>query len=203
MKSTPLFVLSLFLSGALHAADVVRYEAQPGGGKITLEGKSTAHGWKVETTAIGGYLEADASFPESTAGSTKPKVEITVPVRQLKSGSKAMDVRMMSEMIQPTYPKITYRVLELKPKGTPSGGKAEFDAVGALTALAVTRTNTMPVVVTRVDKTKLTVTGTLQLKMSDFGIKPPVFDVPILGGIMKTDDDMKLSFEWSPEVEKK
>ena len=203
MKSTRLFVLALFLSGALHAADVVLYKAQPGGGKMTLEGKSTAHGWKVETSAIGGHIKADASFPESAAGSIKPEVEVSIPVRQLKSGSKAMDVRMMSEMIQPTYPKIEYRVLDLKPKGAPSGGKAEFDAVGALTAVGVTRTNTMPVIVTRVDKTKLTVTGSIQLKMSDFGIKPPTFDVPLLGGIMKTDDDMKLSFEWSPEVEKK
>lgn len=203
MKSTLLFLPALLLSGALHAADIVRYEAQPGGGKMTLEGKSTAHEWKVECGAIGGYIEADASFPESATSSTKPKIEVTIPVRQLKSGKKAMDTRMLSEMNQPAHPKIEYHVLDLKPKGAPSGGKAEFDAIGALTVSGVTRTNTMSVTITRLDKTKLMVTGAIQVRMTDFGIKPPAFDVPVLGGLMKTDDNVKIAFEWTPEVEKK
>jgi hypothetical protein len=203
MKSTPLVLPILLLSAGLLAADVVRYEAQPGGGKMTLEGKSTAHEWKVECGAIGGYIEADASFPESAAGSTKPKIEVSIPVRQLKSGKKAMDTRLMSEMNQPAHPKIEYRVLDLKPKGAPSGGKAEFDATGALTVSGVTRTNTMPVTIERLDKTKLKVTGAIQVRMTDFGIQPPSFDVPVLGGLMKTDDNVKIAFEWTPEVEKK
>jgi polyisoprenoid-binding protein YceI len=199
MKSIPL-LLSLVVCGALHA-DVVRYEAQPGGGKMTLEGKSTAHEWKVETSVIGGFIEADATFPESTA--SKPRIEVSVPVRQLKSGKKVMDTRLMSELKQPEHPKIEYRVLELKPKGAASGGKADFDATGTLTITGVTRTNTMPVTIERVDKTKLKVTGAIQIKMSDFGIPPPTFDVPVLGGLMKTDDNVKIAFEWMPEVEKK
>ena len=202
MKSTSVFLTALMFTGALHAADVVRYDAQPGGGKMTLEGKSTAHEWKIECSAIGGYIEADASFPESIAG-TKPKVEISIPVRQLKSGKKTMDTRMMSEMKQPVHNKIEYRVLELKPKGAPAGGKAEFEATGAMTVVGVTRTNTMPVTIERLDKTKLKVTGAIQIKMSDFGIQPPSFDVPVLGGLMKTDDNVKIAFEWTPEVEKK
>jgi polyisoprenoid-binding protein YceI len=203
MKSTPLFLSALLLCGALHAADIVRYEAQPGGGKLSLEGKSTHGEWKVECGAIGGFLEADASFPESTASPAKPKVEISIPVRQLKSGKKAMDTRMMSELNQPAHPKIEYRVLDLKPKGAPSGGKADFDAIGAMTVSGVTSTNTMSVTIERLDKTKLKVTGAIQVRMTEFGIKPPTFDVPVLGGLMKTDDNVKITFEWTPEVEKK
>src|SRR6185295_412443 len=143
MKSIGLLLPFLFGAATL-PAEVVRYEAQPGGGHMTLEGKSTAHEWKVETTAIGGFVEADPTFPESLSGA-KPKVEVSIPVRQLKSGKKTMDTRLLSELKQPTYPKIEYRVLELKPKGTPAGGKAEFDATGAMTITGVTRTNNMPV----------------------------------------------------------
>lgn len=200
MKSIPL-LLSLLACGALHA-EVLRYDSQPGEGKMTLEGKSTAHEWKVECSAIGGFIEADAAFPESSGG-TKPKVEVSVPVRQLKSGKKVMDTRMLSELKQPEHPKIEYRVLELKPKGAPAGGKADFDATGTLTIVGVTRTNSMSVTIERVNKTKLKVTGAIQIKMSDFGIQPPSFDVPVLGGLMKTDDNVKISFEWAPEVEKK
>ena len=200
MKSIPL-LLSLVACATLHA-DVLRYDSQPGGGKMTLEGKSTAHEWKVECSAIGGFIEADSAFPES-AGATKPKVEVSVPVRQLKSGKKVMDTRLLSELKQPEHPKIEYRVLELKSNGAPAGGKADFDATGTMTIVGVTRTNTMPISIERVDKTKLKVTGVIQIKMSDFGIQPPSFDVPVLGGLMKTDDNVKISFEWSPEVEKK
>jgi len=202
MKRTlVLLSLTLALSLALNAAEIVRYDAQPGGGKLTLEGKSTAGVWTMESAAIGGFIEADAAFPESIGA--KPKVEVYVPVRQIKSGKKAMDARMLSEMNQPVYPRIEYRVLELKPKGPPAGGKAEFDATGALTILGVTRTNTMAVTITRVDKTKLKVNGAITVKMTDHGIKPPSFDVPLLGGLMNTEDTVKITFEWTPEVEKK
>lgn len=201
MKLTFALLLNLPLALALGAAEVVRYESQPAGGKITLEGKSTHGVWTMECAAIGGSIEADAAFPESIA--TKPKIEVSVPVGQIKSGKKAMDTRMLAEMNQPVYRKIEYRVLELKPKGSPSGGKAEFDATGALTIVGVTRTNTMPVTITRIDKTKLKVNGTTTVKMSDHGIKPPSFDVPLLGGLMNTEDAVKITFEWTPEVEKK
>ncbi len=169
MKRTLILLsLTLALSLALNAAETVRYRAQPGGGKLTLEGKSSHGVWTMETSALGGFIEADASFPESAGA--RPKVEVSIPVRQIKSGKKAMDTRMLSEMNQPVHPKIEYRVLELKPKGAPAGGKAEFDATGALT-------------------------------MSDHGLKLPSFEV--LGvGVMKTEDDVKITFEWTPEVEK-
>ena len=201
MKRT-LVLLSLILplALALNGAEMLRYESQPGGGKIILEGKSSHGVWTMECGSIGGFLEADAAFPESIGA--KPKVEVSVPVRQIKSGKKAMDARMLSEMNQPVHPKIEYRVLELKPKGSPSSGKAEFDAVGALTVVGVTRTNTMPVTITRVDKTKLKVNGTTIVKMTDHGLKPPSFDV-IGIGLMKTEDEVKITLEWTPEVEKK
>lgn len=201
MKSLTLFALLLSLPVALPAAITVRYEGQPGGGKLTMEGKSTIHDWKVECAAIGGFIEADASFPESAAG--QPKVEVNIPVRQLKSGKKAMDNRMMTEMNQTAHPRIDYKILELKSKGAPAGGKAQFDAVAALTVSGVTRTNTMPVTIERLDKTKLKVVGATQVKMSDFGIKPPSFDIPLLGGLMKTDDEVKIAFEWIPEAAEK
>jgi len=201
MKRTiVLLSLTLALSHALNAAETVRYDSQPGGGKLTLEGQSTKGVWTMECSALGGFIEADASFPESAGA--KPKIQVSVPVRQIKSGNKTMDTRMMTEMNQAAHPKIEYRVLDLKPKGAAGSGKAEFDATGALTVSGVTRTNAMAVTITRVDKTKLKVNGTATVKMTDHGIKPPVFEV--LGfGLMKTEDSVKITFEWTPEVEKK
>jgi len=184
---------------ALASTDRYLYFTTPTGvWRVGLDGSNPVR--LLTTSGVVGFIEADAAFPESIGA--KPKVEVSVPVRQIKSGKKAMDTRMLSEMNQPVHPKIEYRVLELKPKGSPSGGKAEFDAVGALTVVGVTRTNTMPVTITRVDKTKLKVNGATIVKMTDHGLKPPAFDV--LGvGLMKTEDDVKITLEWTPEVEKK
>jgi polyisoprenoid-binding protein YceI len=89
------------------------------------------------------------------------------------------------------FPKIEYRLIELKPLGT-TNGAARFEAVGALTVHGVSLTNTMPVTVERKDQTRLKVTGATPLKMTDFGIKPPV---PVFPPI-KTGDSVTISFDW-------
>jgi len=195
---TILVAAGLSVGMALNAAETARYESQPGGGKMRIDGTATVKEWTVECAAIGGFIEADADFP---GGTGKPKVEINIPVRQIKSGNKDMDAVMHDAMKQQAHPRIQFRMTELKAKGVATGGKGEFDATGTLMVAGVTRTNTMPVTIERVSSTKLKVTGTATVKMTDFGIKPPSPDIPG-GGIIKTGDDVKMTFEWTPEVEK-
>ena len=185
----------LLLAGSLQAENWVRYEAQPTGSKVKIEGTSTLHDWTVESPLITGVMELDTAFDADLKTlKVKPKVEVSILVRSLKSGLIPMNNVMYEALKQPEHPKIEYKLLELTPKG------AQFDAKGALTVAGVTRTNTMPVTMQRVDKTKLKVTGTAALKMTDFGIKPPVL------AIVTTGDDVKITFEWltaqKPEVAK-
>src|SRR5262249_35115573 len=94
---------------------------------------------------------------------------------------------------------IDYRVLELMPKSgaTSAGSASQFDAKGTLTVAGVTKTNSMAVTIERVEKAKLKVIGTTALKMTDFGISPPAPDIGL--GLIKTGDDVKLTFEWVTE----
>ena len=132
----------------------------------------------------------------------KPKVDVSIRVRSLKSGKGSMDAVMQEAMKMKQHPKIEYRLIELTPKGA-SGSAFQFDAKGALTVAGVTKTNTMVVTMERVDKTKIKVTGTSKVKMTDHGISPPS---PSLGlGLIKTGDDVKITFEWltaQPEAPK-
>ena len=49
-----------WLAGSLRAAETwARYEAQPTGSKVKVEGTSTLHDWSVESKLIGGYFEFD------------------------------------------------------------------------------------------------------------------------------------------------
>jgi len=90
---------------------------------------------------------------------------------------------------------IEYKVLELTPK---AGAAGQFDAKGTLTIAGVTKTNSMPVTIERVENTKLKVVGKTALKMTDFGIKPPAPDIAGIS-LIRTGDEVKLTFEWVTE----
>jgi polyisoprenoid-binding protein YceI len=182
---------------AAPAAGAIRYEAQPGS-EVRIDGTSTIHDWTVKSQVVGGFMEVDPGFPESAlktgANMPRPRVEVSIPVRTLKSYAKTMDEVMQKHMGMTNHPKIEYRLIELRPTGA-TNGAARFDAVGALTVSGKTRTNTMPVTIERIDKARLKVTGATPLKMTDFGIEPPA---PSIAGfpLIKTGDEVRISFDW-------
>jgi polyisoprenoid-binding protein YceI len=176
-------------------AKPVRYEAQSTGSKVSMEGTSTLHDWTMDTVMVGGYLEADAKFPESALTdpkAAKPVLSVFMPVRSFKSGKASMDSRMQKEMNEPQFKRIEYKLIELKPKSAAgTTGALQFDAVGALTIVGKTLTNTMPVTIEKLADGKLKVVGSSELKMTDYGIKPPT-----TLGLFSTGDELKLKFEW-------
>lgn len=191
--------LATALTASTGEAETVRYASQPGGSKATVAGDSSIHAWTMESGVIGGTMEVDPNFPESAltnAVAAKPVASVYVPLRTLKSGKSTMDDRMQETMSVTNYPKIEYRLIELKPKSPSSAvGPLKFDAVGALTIVGKTITNTMPVTIEKKDG-KLKVVGSTPLKLSQFGIKPPVIALPLLPDI-SVYDDLKVDFEWS------
>jgi polyisoprenoid-binding protein YceI len=188
-------------------AQAVRYNAQPGGSKATVAGDSSIKTWTMESGVIGGFMEVDANFPESALtnpAAAKPVTSVYVPVRSLKSGKTTMDERMQETMSMTNYQRIEYKVIELKPKSKAGAtGPLQFDAVGILTIVGKPITNTMPVTIEKKDG-KLNIVGSAPIKLSQFGIKPPIIALPLLPDITVY-DDLKVDFVWTlaPKVEKK
>ena len=182
--------IGLLLAGQLHAQNVVYKGTAPGGGSsVKIDGTSSIHGWTVEGTMIAGKLEVDPGFDADLKTiKTPPAATVKIPVSSLQDKLKqiAMD-NVMRQALNTNYPNIEYRLFSLKPREGSS-----FDAMGALTIAGVTKTNTMPVTFERVDKSKIKVTGSTPIKMSDFNVRPPVLSALNI----KTGDDVKLSFEW-------
>ena len=85
--------LALALPCVLSAAEVLRYEAQPTGSEMKLDGDSTAHKWTCIGKIISGFFETEPAWQKDLTlksvtclGAGKsPKCEIKVPVRTLKS----------------------------------------------------------------------------------------------------------------------
>ena len=201
MKATKLFLntaATLLFAAALHA-ETITYTAVPRGSVMKLDGTSTMHDWTVESQVIGGKMELDSNFPLDPSQEppkelkVTPKVDVLIPVRQLKSGKSLMDTVMHNAMNFETQPNIKYTLLEMKPKGKTDKG-LQFATKGTVTCNGVTRTNEFDVVMTKVDASRLKVSGVTKVKMTDFKIDPPAPKIAL--GAIKTGDDVKITFEW-------
>ena len=188
---------ALLLAGPSSAQTLTRFDAQPSGSKVKLAGTSTVHDWTIEGLLVVGSLELDSAFvadPQKAApGKINAKAQINIPVRSLKSGKDAMDNVMQEAMKQPQFLRVEFRLGELVLKETPKSadGPFLFDSKGELMVAGVTNKVSFPVTIQRVEGKKLKTTGSTAVKMTAFGIKPPV-----LAGILSTGDDVKISFDW-------
>ena len=126
-----------------------------------------------------------------------------IQVRSLKSIEKdgkpymdSMDNVMWDHMKEPENKRIIYRLSELTLKEAPKAKDAPyvFEAKGDLAVAGVTNKITMVVNVLPLGEKKLKITGTTNIKMTDFKIEPP--SPKIAMGLIKTGDDVKLIFEW-------
>lgn len=197
-KFVPLLGLSLVLAASLTAAEKTAFVGQPGS-KMKMDGTSTLHDWTVNGV-IGGTLELDSAFladpTKAKPGVVPASAEALIPVRQLKSYTTKMDTVMYQAMNMTQYPRIEYRLTELTLKETPKSaeGPFVFDSKGKLAVAGKTNDVTFPVTITRTGTTNKTV-GSYNLKMTDYGVKPPA---PSFLGMspIKTGDEVKLSFEW-------
>ncbi|MGZ8919734.1 MAG: YceI family protein [Limisphaerales bacterium] len=189
-------VAAFLLLGAVSLTAQVRYQASPGS-SVKIEGTSTVHDWTVESKIIGGFVEfnSDAALdPSKTASDVQAKVDVSIPVRSIKSGKKLMDDIMHDALKVKTATNITYTLKEIKPQARKAGDPLKFDTKGDLTVAGVTKPISM-VVTLLPQGDKLKASGTTKMKMTDFGIKPPA---PAVGlGLIKTADDVTVTFEWA------
>src|SRR3954462_11594540 len=121
-------VVAAFLFAARPlCAETIQYTGKPGS-LMKVEGTSTIHDWVVECKVIGGQMELDSNFPLDPSKeppkdlTVTPKVDVTIPVRQLKSGKSLMDTVMHNAMNAETNPTIKYTLLEMKPMGKADNG---------------------------------------------------------------------------------
>lgn len=202
--------LVVFLALASPAAEsTTRFVSKSGPTmKIRIEGTSTVHDWQVEGHLIGGSLEVGPGFPTepgqpATPGKVDAKATIYIPVRSLKSVEKdgshysdKMDEVMYEDIKQDKNPRITFTLTELTLKEAAKTKDAPyvFDAKGKLSVAGVTKDIQFPANILPQGNKKLLVSGKTTVKMTDFGVKPPV-----LVGLLSTGDPVNLTFDWPVE----
>lgn len=181
MKRTLAITLTLALAAL--AASAERY-APATGSLIRIEGTSTLHAWTMEGAAINGQID-----PATT------NAVVTIPVTSIKSEHAKMDKLMAEALKAKQHPEIRYELVEATPVTNPN--TFVMKTRGKLTIAGVTREIAMDVQGTRNADGRYILTGQAPVKMTSFGIKPPV----AMLGTIKTGDDVKVTFRWV--VEKK
>jgi len=205
----PAAILTVYLAFVLHAGAQTRYNSQPAGTSVKIDGTSSMHDWEMEGTTVGGYIEfgpgvaldkAQAA-PGGLQGDKIPaKVRVSIPVAQIHSKAEhlpgTMDDLMRKTMKADDFRIIEFTLTEMTFKGPHAAGQPfEFDTKGELVIAGKTNKVSFPVTIEPLDEGKIKVVGAAPVKMTDYGVTPPA---PNFGlGMMKCGDDVTIKFDWT------
>ena len=159
---------------------------------MSIAGTSNIHEYTASTTTVRvtrAELADGVLGTDLWTGALKPggvnAFAVTVPAKTLTSPREGLDKNMHKAMLVAEHPEIGFRLLRIEPA---ANGSAR--AVGVLRVAGVEREVTFSITSERKGAT-LAVQGTLQLLMTDFGIKPPT----AMLGMLKTDPKVTVKFE--------
>jgi hypothetical protein len=199
MKKTPLFILSLALSAGLlaggdakavkaDAASAARALKAAEGALLVVAGDSTLHKWKANATEL--KIEAELSKPGAVLAAVQAqglnKLELVAQAGGLKSEEgKSMDKNMHKAMNVKEHPEIRFSLQSYELKD------GVVAAAGQLSIHGQTRDVVLPGSVTA-KAGGVNVKGSYGLKMSDYGIKPPV----MMMGTIRVADALTISYDF-------
>jgi polyisoprenoid-binding protein YceI len=191
MKTRSVVNAALLIAFAivLRAGQAVRFT--PAAGKsetsVTIRGTSSLHEWQMQGTTIGGIIETD---PETWKidGPKSALAKVSVPVASVRSDHDRMD-RIMREALK--TPEITYEMTSSSLLKT-TGNSFVVRTSGKLSIAGVSREVALDITVQRNADRRYVLTGQAPIRMTDYGIKPPV----AMMGTLKTGNDVTVAFCW-------
>jgi len=163
--------------------------------KVALAGTSNVHDWACSSSAFNATIELDSTYASNPLTSVaKPitKVVVNIPVRSLKCGHGKMDDNMYKALRANESPDIKYVLgtYQVNKELTTADSFAAL-TVGELTVAGTTTKVEIPITATRKTGGSMTGEGTIKLRMSDFGVKPPV----ALFGTIRSGNEIEVKFQ--------
>jgi len=183
--------------------------------QLWLDGKTNVNAWQ----CVGASLRADLSIaapaaelerrlgdwqrrpsgarldgPGEQPASWDAEVELRIPVKALECGNAAMEHDMRKALRAERYPEIGYRFVRLSAaRYTPAGSVPAFAlrVEGEITLAGASRPVAIDVTATRQGAHRFRLRGGLPLRMSEFGIEPPV----ALLGLIRARDELWVSVD--------
>ena len=188
LRSLVLLTAAATLAGAQATA---RVPVAPSS-KLWIEGTSNLHAWSCAATTIDAAIDVDATAVQLAAAPPKmlKRVAVKVPVKSLKCGHGAMDSNLYKALKADESPDISYIMATFEAAAGESN-ELTLHTVGTLLVAGKENSIKMDVAAVRLADGTLQATGTVPIKMSDFGIKPPT----AIFGRLKTGDEVMVKFD--------
>jgi hypothetical protein len=178
-------IFLLGLSGSLRAQDAYRV-ADP---DIKVLGTSNLHNWSMEAKDVScsakfGFGSGAGVLPQSLSA-----LDLVIPVHNLKSGESLLDSRAYTSLKAEKFGAITFTSTSAV---IVPGQKNQFQvkSMGTMTIAGVGRPVVLMVVCEVNADGSITCSGSQQLKMTDYQIKPPSFML----GALKTGDMLTINY---------
>lgn len=160
---------------------------------LWIEGTSNVHDWKCETTTIDAAIDVDATASQLATALPKAlkKVAIKVPVKSLKCGHDKMDDNMYKALKADDNAEISFIMATFEALPADSANAFTVRVTGTLRIAGAENPVTMDIVATRLPDGTIKAVGTVPIKMTAFGVKPPT----AIFGTIRAGDEVKVKFE--------
>jgi polyisoprenoid-binding protein YceI len=196
MTRKTLFATALMtaaIGGAAIAQDPLRLTIRPNS-KLTIDGSSNVHDWSCNSSEFAATVEVNPDFPSAPLTDVvKPitSVTVVVPVKSLKCGHNKMDANMYKALKADEFGEIRYTLTSHEVDRTTATADS-FTALtkGQLTVSGKQIAVEIPVKTVRQLSGAAIGEGSVTLKMTDFGITPPV----ALLGALRTRNEIEIAF---------
>lgn len=175
------FVSLIALSTSVSNAQTFRLN--PKTFSMVISGTTNVHDFETKVTQMSGELVINGSKQVQS-------MVVNVPVRSIKSNEKLMDTKTYETFNDEKYPNITFRMVEVNSLQV-NGNDVSVVVTGNLTMAGVTRKITLKPVGKNIKPGAYQFKGSVDLKMSDFKMKPPT----AMLGMMKVGDGIKLKYD--------
>jgi polyisoprenoid-binding protein YceI len=184
----------LCLAPALVAwkAATAPFEVQPES-RIWVSGTSTVRSWECKATAFDATVESTASGAASAVLAGEKAVgavSVTIPAAKLDCSNGKMNEHMQNALKVRDNPTIAFRLSSYELARGADGMQVRMN--GSLTLGGVQKPVTLTALATEGAKGTLHVAGTYELRMTDYGLKPP----SLMLGTMKVGDQVKVGFDF-------
>lgn len=185
------FAAGLLVAGSIWAAGTAAMAApavefQPTS-KIWVEGDSTLHAFKADSKSW--QIKATVTPGKAAKIADVTELDVTIPVKSLKSGDGQLDNNLYKAMNADKHPTVRFVMSNAKVNVSDSGD-IQVDADGKLTINGTERVTKVSAK-GELNGDTLKIKGTKEIQMTDFGVKPPV----LMFGAIKVDNKITVKYE--------
>ncbi|WP_423128367.1 YceI family protein [Gaoshiqia sp. Z1-71] len=172
-------VTALFVIAAYVAMAQTQYKLNLKSSSMLVKGTSTIHDWEMKVEDFNGGF----TLAENQVLSSLNSGNLVISVKSIKSDQNLMNKKTYEALKEEEHPQIKVKIIQVDH----SQNKAQLE----LTIAGKTQKLNEDFQLVKHENGTLQIKGILEIKMSDYGIKPPV----ALMGTIKTNDEVKIAYD--------